>query len=114
MAAKYKKGDRVKVKTNGAYKVGTVSNVTGDLFHGYKCMVDFDCPPILIPQNMNIEEHYLESYRNNIWRTPSSHCPICGERWHEMEHPIHGKKQKWYDCLKCKKTKEEILKETDK
>ena len=36
-------------------------------------------------------------------------CPICSTEWHRVEHPIHGKKEIWEDCLKCNKTKEDIM-----
>lgn len=40
-------------------------------------------------------------------------CPKCSAKWTETEHPVHGKKIIWYDCKKCNKTKEQILKEIE-
>jgi len=45
--------------------------------------------------------------RNN----PEVNCPICKERWKIQEHPIHGSKELWYDCIKCSKTREQIEEE---
>lgn len=37
-------------------------------------------------------------------------CPICNTPWHKVEHPIHGHKVIWKDCLKCNDTSENLIK----
>ena len=116
---KFKYGDRVKVTTNGTDKIGKVISVKGNSYSGYTCTVDFDNPPVLIPQQMDFAEYQLEMYeeRTNVfghWVDTDKNCPICKEKWNKMEHPIHGKKIIWNDCLKCKKTKEQLMKEIGK
>jgi len=115
----YKYGDRVKIETNGTWKIGTVISVRGNVFSGYTCMVDFDKPPELIPQQMEFQEGWLTPHEDKVqvfghWLNPNEVCPICREKWHTIDHPIHGKKVIWKDCLKCKKTREELMKEIGK
>ena len=43
---------------------------------------------------------------------PESQCPRCRTEWHIAESPIFGKKEIWYDCIKCNLTREEIEKKT--
>lgn len=117
--ALYKYGDKVKVKTNGSYKIGKVISVKGDIYNGIMCTVDFDNPPVLVPQKMDLPESFLEPHDEKInvfghWIDTDDVCPICRQNWHKIEHPIHGGKIVWRDCLKCKKTKEQLMKEIGK
>lgn len=114
----YKYGDRVKVRSGSGPHIGTVISVRGNVFNGYTCIVKFDNQQ-LIPPQMEFPESWLEDYDDKIncwghWVNPKKVCPICRNEWHVMEHPIFGKKEIWKDCLKCKKTMEEIMKEIDK
>ena len=117
--AKYKYGDRVRVRTNGTHKIGKVVNITGNSYSGYTCTVDFDNPPVVVPQQMDFPEYQLEMYeeKTNVfghWINTGEICPICKEKWHIIESPMFGKKEIWIDCIKCKKTKKQIMKEIGK
>lgn len=35
-------------------------------------------------------------------------CPVCKNEYQTIDHPIHGAKIQWSDCLTCKKTKEQL------
>jgi len=111
----YKYGDKVKIKTNGTYKIGKVISVRGNSFDGYECTVKFDSPSV-VPNEMDFPEGYLEPCEEKInvfghWVDTGENCPICKQKWHKIESPIFGKKEIWIDCLKCKKTKEQLMKE---
>ena len=111
----FKYGDRVKVNTNGTDKLGKIISIRGNTYVGFTCVVDFDSPPILIPQQMEFAEEDLvlcgrKSTMFNRQVDTNKYCPVCSESWHEVESPIHGSKEIWTDCLKCNKTKEELMK----
>ena len=114
----YKYGDNVKIKTNGTYKIGKVIKVVGNVLIGYTCTVKFDSN--IIPSEMDFPDHYLEPHEVGAsryvgsWRFSGDNCPICKQAWHEVESPMFGKKEIWKDCLKCKKTKEQLMKEMGK
>ena len=114
---KYKYGDRVQV--NG--HAGTVKSVRTSSSGGYECTVYFD-DPNLIPPFMEVPENHIKPYYGGTKKyeydnrfsykrimNGSEYCPVCNTKWHTIEHPIFGKKQVWKDCLKCKKTQEQIM-----
>lgn len=114
---KYKYGDKVQV--NG--HKGTITRIVRKHSGDYICTVTFD-DPNLIPPFMDFPENHIKpdhssrpkyeydrrfSYRSIM--NKDRYCPICSTEWHRVEHPIHGKKEIWEDCLKCNKTKEDIM-----
>jgi hypothetical protein len=54
-------------------------------------------PPIINP-------HMVKSKYWNL--DPEVECPICGKAWTVTQF----NSKKWYDCLTCKRTKEQIMK----
>lgn len=114
---KFKYGDAVEV--NG--HTGTIRRITKKANGNYIYNVHFDNSN-LIPPHMDFPESHINhynggnkkyqydgrfSYKNLMYS--KDRCPICSTEWHRVEHPIHGKKEIWEDCLKCNKTKEDIM-----
>lgn len=93
--AKYKYGDLVTVNGQKAKIVSTWISL-----NGVDCRVQF---------NDGSEAEYPESHiEPRFNQFLKGLCPICRSEWHVIEHPFHGKKVLWYDCVKCKKTRETI------
>lgn len=113
--SKFKYGDQVRVNS----KVGRVISVSkGVSLSGYTYRVEFIDKTSKMFDEKDLAENKVK-YPSNWWGSGdnklkydfSTHCPKCNNSWHSVEHPIFGKKEIWYDCKKCNKTKESILKE---
>lgn len=112
---KFGYGDQVVVSTNGTNKSGKVISVFRDRTGSIQCRVRFDSPTV-VPSEMEFPESLLSpSGKAHVglgrWVDIDVGCPKCGSSWHTIEHPVFGKKQIWYDCIKCDKTREQIEKE---
>lgn len=99
---KFKFGDRAVL--NG--HLGTIESIYMDANGGYICRIKFD-NQFLIPPEMEVEEYLLTKAAStgNYSNDPKGKCPKCGEKWHITKMNMHV----WYDCVKCKKTKEELI-----
>jgi hypothetical protein len=93
MKSKFKYGDKV-LAGHHKGKVVSVRFVNST----YLCAVRFDDLK-LIPREMEYEEFYLKFQHE--W---DEVCPSCGDRWNISKFRMHV----WKDCLKCKKTQEEL------
>lgn len=74
------------------------------LFNKTEYIIKF-LDPDTIPNEMNF---YIEELK---FLEASGNCPICRTPYTVTLSPVVG--QKWQDCLKCKKSKEQIEDELD-
>lgn len=81
---------------------------------GYPVKEDNDHPGVLVefdgvdvvPPQMGVPYRFLKhALTGGI--NGNTHCPVCKTAWKETL----GQSNIWYDCLKCAKTKEDILKD---
>lgn len=103
---KFKYGDKA---TLNNYE-GEIISIFLDINHGYMCRIRFD-NQTLIPNEMEVHQDQLKMVNRKVynsrghWYNPKTQCPECGDKWHISKMGMHL----WYDCLRCKKTKEELL-----
>ena len=99
--SKFLAGDNIQVNN---FK-GVVEKRRYDVDHGYEYTIKF--------QNNDLNN----DGRRSVWFPEASleavgvtynKCPNCNNPWTETQAPVSG--EIWYDCLKCKLSKEEILK----
>jgi hypothetical protein len=96
MSARFKYGDKVKIRSHEAKVISARKTASG----GYIYTVRFD-DPNLIPPEMDYAENQLYN------RGSDSHCPACNTEWTVVKFNM----KVWKDCKKCNKTSEQIIKE---
>ena len=113
----FKYGDRVIVSGHKATVISVYTNIDGDYF----CKVRFE-DKNLIPNEMDYPDSFLKfdfDYHEHDYffggyypkrRKPpidvEKFCPECGTPWTQTKF----NNKIWYDCGKCKKKKEELVK----
>lgn len=91
MDRKFKIKDKVSVNGNKAVVIDVLKNK--------QYRVKFD-NIFLIPPEMDVEEDNL------VFSDPNrERCPFCKEKWKITQF----NRQIWRDCVKCKKTAEELI-----
>jgi hypothetical protein len=111
---KFKFGDRVIVNGNKGQVVSVYKDFNGD----YTCRVRFDDRNLLPPEMDYPENHvkpdpddYDYFFGGYYKKAPAyvdtnKYCPVCKTAWAETKF----NNKIWYDCNKCKKKKEELVK----
>lgn len=101
MLTKFNIGDRVKVNGHS----GEIIQRRHGAFHGHEFKVKFDKSDLI-----GTNGWFLEDSVKLLGPSIQNECPWCGSKWKETKSPVLG--EVWYDCPKCKKSKEEILGDT--
>lgn len=110
--SRFVKGDRVYYSDNGGPGIfGSFRKLkaTVVISYTYRSMVhiEFD-DTTLIPRQMEVAEKSLTFIQEE--KNMNNSCPVCKNTYKITEHPVHGKKEIWRDCLKCGKTAEALEK----
>jgi hypothetical protein len=100
---RFKFGDRVEVSGHRCI----VRSVRIDTNGNYHYVVKWDSEQ-LIPREMEYPEMHLNETLKlyNRFIDTSIYCPLCENKWHKTAYGNNV----WFDCLRCGKKKEDIVK----